>query len=95
MSHSQSQSLTNEITIFTLHPTHILKKVRITFQCDSQLPNLRGFLVSSGEQCAAPQDVLRMKSPVLRAFPWYTGVVSKLPNFFGKLEDDNEMKVDR
>jgi hypothetical protein len=34
-----------------------------------------------------------MKSPVLRAFPWYTGVVSKLPNFFGKFSADNLMKV--
>lgn len=49
--------------------------------------------MSSGQQCAVPHDVLRMKSPVLRAFPWYTGVVLKLPNFFGKIGDDNSMNV--
>ena len=26
-------------------------------------------------------------------FPWYTGVVLKLLNFFGKIGDDNQMNV--
>jgi hypothetical protein len=49
--------------------------------------------VSSGQQPATPQDVLRVKSPVLRAFPWYTGVVLELPNFFGNIGDENLMNV--
>ena len=49
--------------------------------------------MSSGQQPAAPQDVLCMNSPILRAFFWYSGVVLKLPNLFGKIRDDNLMNV--
>ena len=45
--------------------------------------------MSSGQQPAAPQDILHVNSPILRAFPWYSGVVLKLPNFFGKIGDNN------
>ena len=49
--------------------------------------------MSSGQQPAAPQDVLCVSSPILRVFPWYSGVVLKLLNFFGKIGDDNLMNV--
>jgi hypothetical protein len=50
--------------------------------------------VSSGqlEELAAPY-VLRLNSPLLRTFPWHTGVVLKLPNFLGNVGDDNLMSV--
>jgi hypothetical protein len=48
--------------------------------------------VSAGEQLA-PRDVLRVKSPLLRTFPWHTGVVLELPKFLGNVGDDNLMDV--
>jgi hypothetical protein len=55
------------------------------FECSSNL------LVA--DEQLAPSDVLRVKSPLLRAFPWHTGVVLELPNFLGNVGDDNLMGV--
>jgi hypothetical protein len=48
--------------------------------------------VSSCQQLP-PHDVLRDNSPLLSAYPWYTGVVLRLPNFLGNVGDDNLMGV--
>ena len=37
--------------------------------------------------------MLCVNSPLIRAFPWHTGVVLKLPNFLGNIRDDNLMNV--
>ena len=45
--------------------------------------------MSLGQEVAVACDVLHMNSPLLRDFPWYTGVVLKLPNFSGNVGRDN------
>lgn len=51
--------------------------------------------MSSGQQLAAPcdRDVLRVNSPLLRTFPWYTRVVLELPKFLGNVGSDSLMDV--
>jgi hypothetical protein len=54
---------------------------------DQQLASTDQQLASPDQQLA-PCDVLRVKSPLLRAFPWHTGVVLEFPKFLGNVGDD-------
>lgn len=45
--------------------------------------------VSSSQQVAVASEVLRVNSPLLRSFPWHTGVVLKLPTFLGHVGAEN------
>jgi hypothetical protein len=46
---------------------------------------------SSGQFAPRDVPVLRVKSPLLRDFPWHTGVVLKFPNFLGNVGDDDNL----
>ena len=51
--------------------------------------------VSQTQQQESSHDVLRVNSSFLRAFPWQTGVVLKLPRFLGNIGNNYLMNVSR